>query len=82
MQAKLKIFTCEKLRKAAMLLALLAAPTALFAADVTVSGTVSGDGEPLIGASVFQTDKNTNAVVTDYDGNYSIKLPENAYVTF
>lgn len=82
MQAKLKIFTCEKLRKAAMLLALLAAPTALFAADVTVSGTVSGDGEPLIGASVFQTDNNSNAVVTDYDGNYSIKLPENASITF
>lgn len=78
---KLKFLDREKLRHAAAALLLCAAP-AISAADITVSGNVSGDGEPLIGASVFQADKTANAVVTDIDGNYSLKVPEGASLTF
>lgn len=78
---KLKFLDREKLRHAAAVLLLCAAP-AISAADITVSGNVSGDGEPLIGASVFQADKTVNAVVTDIDGNYSLKVPEGASLTF
>ena len=78
---KLKFLDREKLRHAAAVLLLCAAP-AISAADITVSGNVSGDGEPLIGASVFQADKTANAVVTDIDGNYSLKVPEGASLTF
>ena len=78
---KLKFLDREKLRHAAAVLLLCAAP-AISAADITVSGNVSGDGEPLIGASVFQADKTANAVVTDIDGNYSLTVPEGASLTF
>lgn len=78
---KLKFLDREKLRHAAAVLLLCAAP-AISAADITVSGNVSGDGEPLIGASVFQADKTANAIVTDIDGNYSLKVPEGASLTF
>ncbi len=43
-------------------------------AQTTVTGTVTdGIGEPVIGASVVEKGK-TGGVVTDYDGNYSIKV--------
>lgn len=60
-----------------MVLALLfVAQVAL--AQITVKGRVIDDlGEGVIGASIVQ--KGTqNATITDFDGNYSIKVPSNA----
>lgn len=51
-----------------------------FAANITVSGTVTGDGEPLVGATVFAT--GSTGASTDIDGKYSITVPENATLTF
>ena len=42
--------------------------------SVTVKGVVKdANGEPIIGASVFEKGTN-NGTVTDYDGNYSLKV--------
>lgn len=67
------------------LLSLLIAMTfslSAFAQDLTVTGTVYDEtGEPLIGASVQP--KGTNVgVMTDIDGNYTIKVASNATLNF
>lgn len=55
----------------------------LFAQEQTVTGTVT-DGEsgmPLPGVTVLE--KGTgNGVATDFDGNYSINVPEDAILVF
>ena len=64
-------------------LVFLALSVAMFAmADVSVRGTVIGDdGEPLIGVSVV-VKGTTNGTVTDFDGAYSIDVPDNATLQF
>ena len=43
---------------------------------VTVSGTVSDEaGEPLIGASVIVKGNSSLGTVTDFDGNFQLKVP-------
>ena len=49
----------------------------LFAQNITISGTVSSEGEPLIGASVL-IQGTTNGTVTDIDGSYSLSAPADA----
>ena len=57
-----------------MLMALITAQ----AQNITVNGTVlsATDDEPLIGASVVPA-STTQGVTTDYDGNFTISVPEN-----
>ena len=46
-----------------------------------VSGVVKdASGEPIIGASVVQKDKRTNGVITDIDGNFKLKVPNDAVI--
>jgi TonB-linked SusC/RagA family outer membrane protein len=64
-----------------LLLCLLSGILPVFAQTATVTGHVisADDGEPVIGASV--TVKGTTVgAVTDFDGNFTLKVPENARV--
>lgn len=63
----------------ALLLAFLILPITIFAqSQQTVTGTVTDEtGEPLIGATVMVTGTSVGSS-TDFDGNYSIKLPAGA----
>ncbi|MEG2945609.1 MAG: TonB-dependent receptor plug domain-containing protein, partial [Bacteroidales bacterium] len=65
------------------LLTLLGATGLLSAQNITITGTVK-DGvmdETLIGASVIQKGT-TNGTVTDYDGNFSLSVPNGSVVEF
>ena len=43
---------------------------------ITVKGTVTdGTGDPLIGASVVVKGKTSTGTVTDFDGNFELKVP-------
>lgn len=56
-------------------------PIWAFAQTITVKGIVKdGMGEPVIGASVIETGT-TNGMITDLDGNFTIKVPANANLT-
>ena len=58
-----------------MAILLILPPPKLFAQNLTVKGTVlDSGGEPIIGASVVEKGKTTNGVITDLDGNFSIKV--------
>ena len=59
-------------------LMLLMAAVTMQAQNITVHGTVlsATDDEPLIGASVVPASAN-QGVTTDYDGNFTISVPEN-----
>lgn len=51
-------------------------------AQTSVRGTVtSSDGEPVIGANVIELGS-TNGTVTDFDGNYILKVGANAVLEF
>jgi len=49
---------------------------------ITVSGTITDadNGEALIGANILQNDA-SNGTVTDFDGKYSLEVPDNATLT-
>lgn len=50
--------------------------------EVTVTGNVTdNEGEPLIGVSVLCSD-GSKGVITDFDGNYNIKVPVGSSLTF
>ncbi len=54
----------------------------LMAQDVIVKGNVtSSDGEPIIGASVVETQKPNNGTVTDLDGNFTITVKNGSTIT-
>ncbi len=81
MQKFLSLITVKRIAATAGLLAaMFGSATNLSAQNVAVRGTVSGEGEPLIGASVIASDK--QGVVTDIDGNYSISVPDGTSLTF
>ena len=53
------------------------------AQDFTVHGTVTDQtNEPLIGVTVMIDGQQTGGAVTDFDGNYSIKVSKNATLKF
>ena len=57
--------------------------TGVYAQSGTVTGTVTDpQQEPLAGVVVTEKGNPTNGVVTDIDGNYSIKLPGNGTLVF
>ncbi len=64
----------------ARLLFLFAAISLSVSAQViTVTGTVTDNtGEPVIGASVVEKGNTSNGTITDFDGNFSLSLPQNA----
>lgn len=54
---------------------LILPPPKTFAQSLTVKGTVVDTaGEPIIGAAVVEKGKTTNGAITDFDGNFSIKV--------
>ena len=63
-------------KKLIILLFLVMSLPALAQDVLTVRGTVTSkeDGEPLIGATVRVVENRTNAVTTDFDGNYLINM--------
>ncbi|WP_239063527.1 SusC/RagA family TonB-linked outer membrane protein [Bacteroides sp. 51] len=64
------------------LILLLFCVSALQAQNRTLKGRVTDEtGEPLIGASVMLVG-GTNGTVTDFDGNYSIQIADNAVLKY
>ncbi|MGN1245569.1 MAG: SusC/RagA family TonB-linked outer membrane protein [Muribaculaceae bacterium] len=61
----------------------LAMAIAAQAQSITVQGVVvsATDSEPLIGASVVSSAKGTLGTTTDFDGQFTIKVPENSSIT-
>lgn len=54
----------------------------LFAQNITLTGNVSDDNnEPLIGVNVVQKGT-TNGTVTDFDGNFSLQVPNGSVIVF
>ncbi len=49
--------------------------------EITVSGTVSGDGDPLPGVNVI-VKGTSRGVVTDFNGSYEVKVQENDVLEF
>lgn len=67
----------EKLRSKLLLLfvLLLMVPIGVFAQNMTVKGSVvDSQGEPIIGASVVEKGNNSNGVITDLEGKFSLTL--------
>ena len=64
-----------------LLLCLLLA-TGNVAAQTTAKGTVTdATGEPVIGATVVEKGNPKNAAVTDFDGNFTLKLQKGKTIT-
>lgn len=74
----------EIARITTMLLFVMLSALTAFAQNITVKGVIS-DGqinEPLMGVTVREKGNNTNGVVSDLDGNYSISVKSNATLVF
>lgn len=71
-------------KKLIILLFLVMSLPALAQDLLTVRGTVTSkeDGEPLIGATVRVVENRTNAVTTDFDGNYLINVKSGQTLQF
>ena len=52
------------------------------AQQVTVTGTVTDVNGPMVGVTVIEKGNETNGVMTDVDGKYSIKVPASAEIVF
>ena len=65
----------EKMKSRLLLLAfILMVPIGVFAQNITVKGNVTdSEGEPIIGATVMEKGKSQNGVITDLDGNFTLK---------
>ena len=78
----MKHTTYKKSKTTMLLLAfVLCAGFSGFAQTLKISGTVSGDGQPLPGVSILE--KGTaNGVVSDFDGNYEITAKADGVLIF
>ncbi|MFK7934102.1 MAG: SusC/RagA family TonB-linked outer membrane protein [Saprospiraceae bacterium] len=67
----------DMLKKCGLLLVLLLAFGNLALAQRTITGTLTdaGNGEPLIGANILVVGT-SSGTVTDFDGNYSVEVPD------
>lgn len=71
----------EKIRKIRsrlllLMILLLSVSVEVSAQSITVKGNVTdSQGEPIIGATVMEKGKNTNGVITDLDGNFTLTVP-------
>ncbi len=64
-------------------LLLIAAVVGANAQSITVHGTVlsATDDEPLLGASVISDVKGANGAATDFDGNFTLIVPQGSHLT-
>ena len=68
----------RKMKSLWILIALCLFPVVAYAQSISVSGTVVDElGEPILGANIIQKGT-TNGVLTDIDGNFSLKAPNGA----
>ena len=68
----------RKMKSLWVLFALCLFPVVAYAQSISVSGTVVDElGEPILGANIIQKGT-TNGVLTDIDGNFSLKAPNGA----
>lgn len=73
--------TNRYLRLSSLFVMLCFIPLWALAQTITVKGIVKDPtGEPIIGASVIETGT-TNGMITDLDGNFTMKVPSNAKLT-
>ena len=64
-----------------MVMMLLLCSATLHGQNINISGTVSdAAGEPLIGASVVVKGQTSLGTVTDFDGNFTLKVPSESTV--
>ena len=65
-------------------LLLLLMCTVAQAQSLTIKGNVVSktDGEPIIGVTVVETANSTNGTITDFDGNFTLTVPNGAELTF
>ncbi len=70
--------TTKALRPFVLLLMCVLFPLGTFAQGNTVKGTVLGDGEPIIGATIRVKGSPNTAAVTDLDGNFTIQAAKGA----
>lgn len=61
-------------KKFRLLAVILLAPLAAMAQDVVKGTVLDSQNEPVIGASVVEKGNTSNGVVTDLDGNFTLKL--------
>lgn len=74
-----KVFKTMKSARALVLLLVATMSLSVFAQNLSLSGTVKDKtGETIIGASVLQKGHPSNGTITDFDGKFSLNLPENA----
>lgn len=60
-----------------LLVVMLAMSLQMLAQDAKVQGVVVDKaGEPIIGATIVQKNDRKNATITDFDGNFSINIPD------
>ena len=75
----------KQLRKSLgyLLIGILLSLSAFAQEGQKVVGTVTADGEPLIGVAVYEKDVPSNGTITDMDGNYALTLKgANAVLVF
>ena len=71
------------MKKAILALLILAGSFAAYAQGIQVKGVVTSadDGQPIPGVSIVE--KGTvNGIITDFDGNYTLKVPGNSVLVF
>tara|TARA_R110002050_G_scaffold286121_2_gene436282 strand:- start:6273 stop:9401 length:3129 start_codon:yes stop_codon:yes gene_type:complete len=67
----------EKITKGICIICFLVFSSGIYAQEKTITGTISSSGgDPLPGVTIIQKGT-TNGVVSDFDGNYAIKLISN-----
>lgn len=73
----------EGMKKSLLCALFLLMCTIVQAQNLTVQGKVvsKSDGEPIIGATVLETNKKTNGTITDLDGNFTLSVPNGADLT-
>ena len=73
----------ESMRKILLGALLLLMCTVVQAQNLTVQGKVISktDGEPIIGATVIETNLATNGTITDFDGNFTLTVKQGAELT-
>ena len=71
----------EQLRKLFLCFALVMVSTIMYAQTEVTGTVVDSSGESVIGATVREKGSAANGTVTDFDGNFTIKVSEGALLT-
>ncbi len=75
------LFARNRLQTGLAFFTLLLTCQLIFAQEITVTGTVSGEDGPLPGATVLVLGS-TNGVFTDSEGNYTLSVPADGTLSF